>query len=266
MNPSAEPLLPQLLTLFFALLGLLVILTRGRVFGWLLRALLAPVRLVLGAVMLGAVGLAALLFMGVNLEPIAQLWQTFQGAAPAVGGGAQPSANQGERLILSQYKPLSQKNLANYRGGEAWATAKDTSAAGDVVERRSQTCLATIYTILARAHGAPGAMVDDYYAGGAVQNQPLSGMGIDELPYAPEKIIAELKSGYPVILVGEFSGGRHYLLVIGYERDADDRLRFLFNDPLPGRQIWLDGEAGIPQHPEWPSGTLRITHMRYARL
>lgn len=273
MNQTQESLLVPLLTLFIALFGFAIIVTRGRVIGWFLRTLLAPLRLIFGAAMMGALIFAILLFLGVNFssvssvaDSIRQLWtQVSKTPLPSLPGGSGV-----ERVILTQYAPLSQMNPANYRGGNVSALAMD-----DSVERRYQTCLSAIYTSLARAHGAPSAMIEDYYSPkeGAMGYAPLGGLDTTGIPYDAELILVELRAGRPVILVGKFGKIFHYVLVVGYERQPDGLLDFWFNDPWPkrgsdhpGRQLRMDGNTNKPTHPEWGIEPLKFEKMRYVRL
>jgi filamentous hemagglutinin family protein len=141
------------------------------------------------------------------------------------------------------FTPISQLDTSLYGG--------DTAALSDT----TQTCLATVYTMIARADGDPSATIGQFWnpelgaVDSALPNNVKIGSPAIAINY--NTVASLLESGNPVILEGStpYSGGTeaHYMLATALLANGD----IVANDPWTGEQVIISPVTGrvIEQQP-----------------
>jgi hypothetical protein len=182
--------------------------------------------------------------------------------------GISPSLNNGHPFLQSQldvsstqlgkyiFEAISQLNPSPSNYGTLDPKSIDPSS-HLLVE--TETCVATSYTMIARAAGDAGATIGDFYNAGSDPSKPHGAdptkLGPLGVVLSPEhfgfgaSIVNLLNSGHPVLLGGTFSAnakgiGLHWMLGVGTVSLSGKTL-ILAHDPWTGTKVAVDPKAAL---------------------
>lgn len=241
-------LLSQLLTLFFALLGLGIIMSvllggsdgPKKFLGCLVWPFKALGKLAFLLVLFAIVAVVALQMMPQLLQRLGNPLADLEPPTEANPGSPAPIPSLADR-----YPALRQTDRAIYADDETYEEWNETA------------CLPTVYLMLVRGGHNPDARLDASWfndSGEALKpstvhfrlNSPAKSDWDYTRPYDPATVIAEIRTGRPVVLHG--IGGKpvtHWVLAVDIRGNPPETI--IYNDPWVGETRGIPAAASAPE-------------------